>query len=81
MDEPASSLDADGEAAVMAAVKLGQDSQAPRGLLLTTHHAKTLEQVDQVLVMKEGRIVEQGSFADLRANPHSELCKLMPELL
>jgi ABC-type multidrug transport system fused ATPase/permease subunit len=80
MDEPASALDADGEAAVLEALKQCRGAKG-RGLLLITHNPKSLEQVDCVLVMKQGCIVERGAFADLRSNAHSELCKLMPDLL
>lgn len=36
-----------------------------RSLLLITHRLEGLEQMDEILVMQEGRIVERGSHADL----------------
>jgi ABC-type multidrug transport system fused ATPase/permease subunit len=84
MDEPASSLDQEGETAVSDALRScresNQDGQG-RALLLITHQAKSLELVDEIVVLKEGVIVETGQFKDLSTRPNSELCRLMPQLL
>lgn len=84
MDEPASSLDSEGETAVADALRAcresDQDGQG-RALLLITHQAKTLELVDEIVVLEEGVIVETGTFKELSTRPNSELCHLMPELL
>jgi ABC-type multidrug transport system fused ATPase/permease subunit len=84
MDEPASSLDSEGETAVSDALRAcresDQDGQG-RALLLITHQAKSLELVDEIVVLKEGVIVETGLFKELTTRPNSELCRLMPELL
>ena len=39
--------------------------------VLVTHNLSYLHRVDRILVMDEGRIVEQGSSSELRANPDS----------
>mmetsp|Transcript_33170 Transcript_33170/g.72745 ORF Transcript_33170/g.72745 Transcript_33170/m.72745 type:complete len:676 (-) Transcript_33170:219-2246(-) len=79
LDEPSSSLDAEGETAVADAVAACRKQK--RGLLIITHRAKTLELADEVLVLKEGEIVERGTYGALKTTKTSELCNLMPDLL
>jgi len=82
MDEPTTSLDAQGESAVVEALQSCRNGARgnQRAMLLITHQAKSLTLADEILVMQGGAIVERGSFDELRSNPKSELCKLMPEL-
>lgn len=77
LDEPASSLDAEGESAVVDAIKACRESD--RSLLVITHSSKTVSLADRVVVLKEGRIAEQGTCSELRAKD-GELCALMPDL-
>jgi ATP-binding cassette subfamily C protein CydCD len=63
-DEPTAGLDPEAAAAVVAALAAtGKD----RGLLLITHGAEGLEQMDEVVVLDRGRVVERGSHRDLLA--------------
>jgi ABC-type multidrug transport system fused ATPase/permease subunit len=78
MDEPCTSLDADGASAVEETI---QACGTQRALLLITHQAKSLKSADQILVLREGNVVEQGTLDSLRSNPRSELCKIMPSLI
>lgn len=78
LDEPITGMDAEGEAAVEDAIRACRRDQ--RALLLITHQSKSLAEADQVVVLKQGKIVEQGTLEALKANPTSELCQLMPEL-
>ena len=80
LDEPTSSLDHEGETAVADAVEACRGSPG-RALLLITHRAKSLELADEVIVLKDGSIVEQGTFQELRKKRSSALCELMPDLL
>jgi ABC-type antimicrobial peptide transport system ATPase subunit len=41
----------------------------------------SLEITDLVVVLKEGEIVETGTYADLFANKASEVCHLLTDLL
>ena len=79
LDEPTSSLDHQGETAVADAVEACRMEN--RGLLLITHRTKSLELADVVVVLKDGMVVESGTFCDLTANKESELCALMPDLM
>ncbi|EED93036.1 ABC transporter [Thalassiosira pseudonana CCMP1335] len=83
LDEPTSAMDAEGEGAVMDAVHACRDGDgnSSRGLLLITHRASTLKVADLIVVLKDGKIVEQGTFDTLSASKDSELCELMAELL
>ncbi len=66
LDEPTSSLDAETEALVverLAALARG------RTTLIIAHRLSTLRGADQVLVLEEGRVVEQGPWEALLASP------------
>lgn len=80
LDEPASAMDFEGESAVADAVEACRTSPG-RALLLITHRAKSLDLADEVVVLKEGEIVERGTFEELKDNKQSELCELMPDLM
>ena len=80
LDEPTSALDHEGETAVADAVQACRGSPG-RALLLITHRAKSLELADEVIVLKDGIIVEQGTFQQLRKKKNSAMCELMPDLL
>jgi len=78
LDEPSSALDAEGEIALKNTMMSCRSSN--RGLLIITHRAKTLEYVDRVLVLKEGKIVEEGKLEELQKRKEGELVSLMSDL-
>jgi len=82
LDEPTSALDAEGESAVTDAVHACRDGDngLSRGLLLITHRTSSLQIADSIIVLKDGAIVEQGTFEQLSSNKESELCELMSDL-
>jgi len=92
LDEPSNSLDSDGQQAVEHTVNACKGilpKDAPenatttthkRGLILITHKLDSLSLADTIVVLKNGRIAEIGSFKDLTRDKDSELCKLMPDL-
>lgn len=83
LDEPNSAMDAEGESAVSDIVKACRNESGAtnkRGLLLISHRAATLHLADKIVVMKDGTIVEVGSYEDLSRDSSSELCQLMPDL-
>jgi ATP-binding cassette subfamily B protein len=62
MDEPTSALDAETEALVMAAV---QEVMRGRTTLVIAHRLSTIQNATRILVLRDGRIEEQGSFDQL----------------
>jgi len=68
LDEATSALDADTERRLVRQLRAHLQG---RTLLFVTHRLGNLRQADRILVMEEGRIVEDGSWADLVAQAGS----------
>ncbi|MCE7946965.1 MAG: thiol reductant ABC exporter subunit CydC [Chloroflexi bacterium CFX4] len=64
LDEPTANLDAQTERSVLEAIRA---LMAGRTTLLITHRLVGLDQVDQILVLQSGKIVERGTQAELLA--------------
>jgi ABC-type multidrug transport system fused ATPase/permease subunit len=64
LDEPTSALDATTEARVMQGL---ERLMAGRTTFVIAHRLSTVRRADVILVLDEGRIVEQGRFAELVA--------------
>lgn len=64
LDEPSASLDSQNENWVLAAL---QQALAHRGCLMITHRLDQLTNMDQVWVLADGAIVQQGTVAELSA--------------
>ena len=65
LDEPTANLDPTTERDLLDAVyRAGQD----RATLVITHRLVRMEQMDEILVLDEGRIVERGTHAELEAS-------------
>jgi ATP-binding cassette subfamily B protein/subfamily B ATP-binding cassette protein MsbA len=62
MDEPTSALDAETESMVMSAV---QAAMRGRTSMVIAHRLSTIQNADRILVLRDGRIVEQGTFDEL----------------
>jgi ATP-binding cassette subfamily B protein/subfamily B ATP-binding cassette protein MsbA len=62
LDEPTSSLDSETEARVMAAL---ERLAAGRTTFVIAHRLSTIRRADLIVVVRDGRLVEQGSFAAL----------------
>ncbi len=80
LDEPNSSMDAEGDNAVADAVRNCRSDEKKRGLVLITHSIASIELADEIVVLKDGEIVEHGSYAELTGDKKSALCSLMPDL-
>ncbi len=64
LDEPTSALDPATEAAIMETIK---ELMHGRTTLIATHRLATIHNVDQIVVLERGRIVEQGRGPELVA--------------
>ena len=62
LDEPTAGLDAQAEAVIMNHIL---QAAGTRSLVLITHRLVGLETMDEILVLADGQIAEQGAFADL----------------
>ncbi len=62
LDEPTSSIDAVTEQTVFQHFREAANENT---LVLVSHRLTSLEQMDQIIVMEQGRIVEQGSYKTL----------------
>ena len=62
LDEPTSALDPTTEAAIMETI---EELMRERTTLIVTHRLATIHHVDRIVVLEQGRVVEQGSGAEL----------------
>src|SRR5207248_6899851 len=63
LDEPTAALDVEAEAEVMHAL---DTLVVGRTVLMISHRLSTLGNVEEIIVLKDGRIAEQGSFKELK---------------
>ncbi|WP_028863645.1 heme ABC transporter permease/ATP-binding protein CydD [Psychromonas aquimarina] len=66
LDEPTASLDRHSEQAVLSALR---EATAQFSCLMVTHRLDQLAQMDSILVLDKGAIVQQGSFEQLKQMP------------
>jgi ABC-type glutathione transport system ATPase component len=64
LDEPTAALDVEAEAEVMRALETLIEG---RTVLVISHRLSTLGNVDEIIVLKEGQIAEQGTFKELKS--------------
>jgi ATP-binding cassette, subfamily B, bacterial len=62
LDEPTSSVDSETEALIMEGL---ERLMAGRTTFIIAHRLSTVRQADLILVLRDGKIVEQGTFAEL----------------
>jgi len=62
LDEPTSALDVKTEALVMAAI---ESLMQGRTTFIIAHRLSTVRRVDRIIVLRDGTIAEEGSFAEL----------------
>jgi ATP-binding cassette, subfamily B, bacterial len=62
LDEPTSALDVETEALVMAAI---ERLMSGRTTFIIAHRLSTVKRCDRIIVLRDGTIAEQGTFAEL----------------
>jgi subfamily B ATP-binding cassette protein MsbA len=75
LDEPTSSIDSRTEAAILDAL---EKLMVGRTTFMIAHRLSTLRSVDRILVMDQGRLVEQGTHRELLA--HDGLYRMLHEM-
>ncbi len=63
LDEPTAALDVEAETEVMRALN---QLVAGRTVIMISHRLSTLGNVDEIIVLKDGQIVERGSYTELK---------------
>ena len=63
LDEPTAALDVEAEAEVMRALN---ELVVGRTVIMISHRLSTLGNVDEIIVLKDGQIAEQGSYTELK---------------
>ena len=74
LDEPTAALDVEAELEVMKAL---EELVVGRTVLMISHRLTTLGKVDEIIVLKEGLIVEQGTYKDLKSRPNGVFADLL----
>ncbi|UCM90415.1 ABC transporter ATP-binding protein [Streptomyces marincola] len=74
LDEPTAALDSRAESALFRTMR---DLAADRATVLVTHRLISTRHADRIVVMHQGRIAEQGTFAELSAMPGSVFAELL----
>lgn len=74
LDEPTAALDVEAELEVMKAL---EKLVIGRTVLMISHRLSTLGKVDEIIVLKDGQIVEQGTYQDLKSRPSGVFADLL----
>jgi putative ABC transport system ATP-binding protein len=74
LNEATTALDGPSQAMLLAAMK---EEYAGRGVVWVLHRASLARHFDRVVVMSEGRVVQQGRYDELAQQPDSVLGKLV----
>lgn len=73
LDEATSALDSENEKRIQNAI---EGLQGKLTILIIAHRMSTIKKADQIIVMDQGRIVEQGSYQTVASDENSRFYKL-----
>ncbi|MCM1089389.1 MAG: ABC transporter ATP-binding protein [Butyrivibrio sp.] len=76
-DEPVSALDVTLQAQIMELMKRLQEEMGAAYLFISHDINVVYQMSDRIMIMKDGRIIEQGRTEDVFANPKEEYTKLL----
>ncbi|GMT02093.1 hypothetical protein PENTCL1PPCAC_24267, partial [Pristionchus entomophagus] len=76
LDEATSALDSKSERIVQEAL---DSASAGRTTIVVAHRLSTIKNVDRVIVMDEGRIVESGDYNELRLRPNGIFSRMIAD--
>ncbi|TPX67141.1 hypothetical protein CcCBS67573_g07611 [Chytriomyces confervae] len=79
LDDPLSALDAHVSRSVFRDAIVGRMHARGKTVVLATHLLHILTEVDHVIVMHEGRIVQSGGFGELMADAGGRLVEIMKD--
>jgi len=74
LDEATSALDSESEQAIQASIDALKGKMT---VVMIAHRLATIRNVDRVFVIDKGRVVEEGSYDDLRYNGQSRFANLV----
>lgn len=69
LDSPLAAVDSHVSAYLIDNCLLGGNAFGDKTRILVTHHLEVLPHADMILVMEEGRIVQQGTYTELLSTP------------
>lgn len=73
LDEPTSAIDAEAEREIFADLRR---SKHTRITIVVSHRASTLTEMDRIYVIDEGKVVQQGTYHQLIADPEGRFARL-----
>ncbi len=74
LDEPTAALDVEAEVEVMTAL---DQLVVGRTVLMISHRLSTLGKVDEIIVLKDGLVVEQGTYKELKSRANGIFAGLL----
>jgi ABC-type bacteriocin/lantibiotic exporter with double-glycine peptidase domain len=74
LDEPTSSLDAEAEQEVLAALA---DVKATSSMIVVAHGLGPVRLADHIYVMAKGTVVEEGTWTELVGRPDGQLARIV----
>ena len=73
LDEATSSLDSESEKSIQESIELLKGKIT---VIIIAHRLSTIKKVDKIYLIDKGKIIEQGSYDELKNNNNSKFSKL-----